>query len=388
MLPAQGPIGVFVHHNTLHAFQHLRFHDAIAAASELYDAQGYLSEDRYREALASGRIEARDLEHALALRAGEAPDRTLGPLSLRELERLALVHGIDAESPAGLRWTLAERGGGPTLRPDVPTEARLAIVSRTASWLERMGDDETRSLDAKLAPVTNVREVAKILRDDPERAAAECLWAACRALAPAPADPRGEALIERVGHDRTHRDLLVALDAPDPARRTNDVLVRFLEAYLDEGMARWPMPHRERGLLACFVEHGSALPLALPAFERRALARLRGRRADEIVPSILDELEVAPGWWDAYLTRVLLEQPGWSGMIARLESSVDDRRPGVPSTRPTSTSTSARSSARSRTTRARPRTPSRRSRASRSSSASTIAKRASAATSRSWIRAT
>ena len=37
------------------------------------------------------------------------------------------------------------------------------------------------------------------MRDDPERAAAECLWAACRALAPAPADPQGEALIERVG---------------------------------------------------------------------------------------------------------------------------------------------------------------------------------------------
>ena len=42
LLPAQGPIGVFVHHNTLHAFQHLPFHEAVVEAQRRLEVRGYL----------------------------------------------------------------------------------------------------------------------------------------------------------------------------------------------------------------------------------------------------------------------------------------------------------------------------------------------------------
>src|SRR4029079_1114800 len=56
LLPSQGPIKVFIHHNTLHAFEHLPFHEGVKRGGATYGCNPYLPEDRYREKLARGRI--------------------------------------------------------------------------------------------------------------------------------------------------------------------------------------------------------------------------------------------------------------------------------------------------------------------------------------------
>ena len=40
VLPAQGPISVFIHHNTLHAFEHLPFDDAVCEAAGVFGCCG------------------------------------------------------------------------------------------------------------------------------------------------------------------------------------------------------------------------------------------------------------------------------------------------------------------------------------------------------------
>ena len=44
-MPTQGPIGVFVHHNTLHSLQHKVFEDAVIEGGRLFGAEPFLSEE-------------------------------------------------------------------------------------------------------------------------------------------------------------------------------------------------------------------------------------------------------------------------------------------------------------------------------------------------------
>jgi len=55
-LPTQGPLKDFVHHNTLHAFQDMKFYDAIYKASTIFGYQTTLSLAEYRSLYAINRI--------------------------------------------------------------------------------------------------------------------------------------------------------------------------------------------------------------------------------------------------------------------------------------------------------------------------------------------
>src|SRR5947207_9707074 len=65
LLPAQGPIRIFIHHNPLHALENLPFEAAVERAGARLGCHPYLPESRYRAKLASGRILARDVEFVI-----------------------------------------------------------------------------------------------------------------------------------------------------------------------------------------------------------------------------------------------------------------------------------------------------------------------------------
>ena len=101
LLPRQGPIGVFVHHNTLHAFQDLRFEQAVIEASRLFGAEPYMTEAAYRAELARGRIQLEDIDTVLA---GE-PDTMVFPgLSRRSLRRAMITPGVREFDAATILW--------------------------------------------------------------------------------------------------------------------------------------------------------------------------------------------------------------------------------------------------------------------------------------------
>lgn len=64
-LPAQAPLKDFIHHNTLHAFQHHKFHDALNKASEMFGYKVYLSLDTFRAYYTSGKINPEILKRTI-----------------------------------------------------------------------------------------------------------------------------------------------------------------------------------------------------------------------------------------------------------------------------------------------------------------------------------
>jgi uncharacterized protein len=323
-LPAQGPIATFIHHNTLHAFQHRPFHDAVAEACAIWGAEGYLAESEYRAAWRVGRISDDDVAHALAKRRASVPDRRIGQLELSQIEEWMLREGVVDDPPVALRWAREELDRARRFRHGVSAEAQRRILERSEGFLANVEPTP------KLAAALRLRA-----RGEDVGAALEASWAICAELAEGASERPSERLFARIGIDRTHRDLLVAAGAPDPAATSNAELVSFLAAYLDEGMARWAMPQRERGLVRCFVAQLEAGPLTEQSWlgrVRQSLARSLASQAsmEAVLEATLDDLGVSREHWGSYLVRAHAALPGWAGMVARLEHQPADRRPGAP----------------------------------------------------------
>lgn len=150
VLPPQGPISTFIHHNTLHGFQHLHFHDAIAEASRILGGRGYLPNATYRALHVAGRITTADIDRALDEERGEGA--TLATvagrkITTRDVERVHLVHGIEPLGPGQLGFELHERSASRRLRADVPEATRQRFLERAAAELsgsvERVGREWT-----------------------------------------------------------------------------------------------------------------------------------------------------------------------------------------------------------------------------------------------------
>jgi uncharacterized protein len=65
-LPSQQALKDFIHHNSLHAFQHMKFYDAIFKASKIFGFQVHLQLHEYREMYKTGRIREDILQKVIA----------------------------------------------------------------------------------------------------------------------------------------------------------------------------------------------------------------------------------------------------------------------------------------------------------------------------------
>ena len=355
LLPAQAPIEVFVHHNTLHAFQALPFHEAVAKAGERFGARGYLTEDEYREALAQGRISEAELAEAIdayapgsgaasapteatpvaagaqASTAGTAQNPGWPPT--KALLLAVLRHGVEPIEASALAWRIAEEGLLDRFAPEVPKSLSARMVEETRRWLgehAKQGGSFEAAVKARFgAPAELEPELARLsgraleraLARWGERLAVRALWAGCVALGRRPSVPARAA--RRSGPSFV-RDALYLASHEDPAERVHAALIPICGAFLDRGQATWPMPGREDGLFAVWLRLGRSRAIVRPQWCEPFLPRLsewaaRGVDAHQAVAELLELLGVPAAGWSGFIEEVLLQLPGWAGMFARLE---------------------------------------------------------------------
>ena len=329
-LPTQGPIGVFIAQNALQAFECEPFEDAVVHAARLFGTQPYLSEARYREELARGRIRAADLEAVLDAEMSGGAGELLadGRLTLRDLRLALLLHPVRQEDDAAVRWTLTEQDVVERLRDDLSPEARWRLLSDAGENGNGEQDQALSDSDDEAARLATFALPPEGVQADDERRTSSELWHAC---------VEAVALTRpSITHARPpvrHRDLILAVDpALDTDNLVHPLLIRFCAAFLDQGVAAWPMPGRERGLLEAVARMYSgrfgpteAWSAALP----QALRGVRGVPAVDVIAAELGRLGVPEREWDEYLTRTSLALRGWAGMVRHLEER-PDRAPVEP----------------------------------------------------------
>ncbi|MCK9930457.1 DUF2309 domain-containing protein [Frankia sp. Mgl5] len=337
LLPPQAPLGYFSHHNPLHALEELPFQRAVEHASAMLGTEALQTEEAFAAHLASGRILPRDLAAVLEHhgdRAGAVPGRHLpvgdqGPRGAGEemldgdaevvpggptwnefrLARLGLF--IDVPRGAGALWALADGGELHRVHPLV-TEARREELTRQGR--RRFATTERRTRRSRAARLQAPR--ARLLAQ---------LWEDLRRHAPPPA-PRPVPL--------RRRDQVLEQFGVDTDEAVHPVLIRLCAAFLDQGVAAWEMPHREKGLLAAFRHLFGTLGAPREACWAGLGGQLRQQlrmnwSAERTVAWALWALQVPVHAWADTVRATLVSLRGWAGMVHQFECR-PDRAPSRP----------------------------------------------------------
>lgn len=319
LLPSQGPIEVFVHHNTLHAFEEQSFHQAVIMGMERYGAHPYLPEQEYRQLLKEGRIKDEDLQAVLREDLGDRDQ--IDGLGTHELIRLAMLsHPVHVGSDAELRWILAETDALDRFRMEVAKDRRDQIIAGTRQWLcQEQESQSTPYADLNSLLTKLGRNHQKWDESAWEAFSLHLLWRICcngiRAIAPR----------QHTHHMVRPRNLILNSLGDDIDRNVHDLLIRFCAAYVDQGYSDWELPCRGEGFYQAFLSIYSLPNYFAERWQQGLpdeLHRLKqsGISPEESIDESFRELGILECDREEFVAQTLLSLRGWAGMIWQIES--------------------------------------------------------------------
>ena len=310
------PMRTMVAQNPIHGLEYLPFDQAVRKGKDLLGGNGYLPNDEYRQLYREGRISTENVQRALACMGPQADSSDsikMGNLllSAQDIWQWHLVVGFEELEPVLLQWELSGGGATQQFRSDLSSESKHRIIQRTIEECEKC-------------------------RDCPEEAYLTNLWKATLSVLGLDDSARDENASD--GHDQI-RPLPVEREKPHvnidlPAQRTvsdwverlsgdslveqiNNQMIKWIAAFVDEGLAGWEMPLRNKGFFRAWKDLAqwdqSGHFLGIHDFHQK-IQDLSGDPEDSIA-GCLNRLSIPQSQWKAYLSRELSQLPGWTRYI-------------------------------------------------------------------------
>ena len=329
VLPAQAPIQDFVHHNTLHGYQHLSFEQALAENQALTGIYGYLPETRYREFYATGRINDHDIQAALTHFAQLDAQNIVVTADGKEIKKqdiykVALKADLSAISVSQFTWYREELNALNTVQADVPESIAHSYFHPDS--IRSLWEAILIKLDCQHAALHSETLLDLSLDQTEDWLSVSHSDMTIHQQTQQQVTKELNSFLDQVGDELSLRGVVLALSGKDVLDVVRPKLIRLCASVLDEGVAAWHIPDaNQQGLYAAWqssMQYDLSLFLhELPDWQK-IISSLPKDAIDTIILH-LTQMEIPAAKWAGYLQRIALEIPGWAGMINWREQHPD-----------------------------------------------------------------
>ena len=326
VLPGQAPILDFVHHNTLHGFQHLPFEEALAEFEALTGICAYLPETQSRLYYQQGRINDCDLAAALTKFPALQPEQSVCTLKDRIITRkdiytIALLFDLQGISVSQLNWQIEELGALDTAQADLPESVRgqlFADDTHQGNVIKQLWECILTKLDLQQAALHPEALLDLSLEQAEEWLTTHQNTKLQIETLDGNSTMSQDDLFSQLGDSITLRGFILALSGVDILDSVRPQLIRTCASAMDEAVASWYLPERSQlGLYAAWratlAYDANPFLHELPDWQQ-IMSELPEDAIDTIILQ-LTQLEIPQIRWEGYLRRLALELPGWSGLI-------------------------------------------------------------------------
>ena len=301
------PMRTMVAQNPIHGLEYLPFDQAVRKGKALFGGNGYLANEEYRQFYRNGRITKESFKRAFS-RVGPRSDGQVfievgsQKVTPKDVWQLHVLFGFEELPLSLLEWELSGGGATKQFRQDLSEESQKQIIEQTIKECEEC-------------------------QVYPEEAYLTNLWKGVLATFGL-SDFHASSQISEDSHSQTSApislspqqtisDWVDGLTEGGVVDQINNQLIKWVTAFLDEGLAGWEMPGREEGFYQVWrnlaQKDFSGQLLGITDFAQKVHSLPAA--PEDAIRSSLHQLEIPQEQWEDYLSRQLSLLPGWTRYI-------------------------------------------------------------------------